>query len=143
MLLKNKFAFTLVEVVIAWTILTVWVFWIYKMIWSNMLLLNKSQDTVDAQTLLQPASECIKSKKSTINSLSQTWFYLTFWNEINSFTWCLINTSSWTVLLNWVEYEIFWDRELINSQTWVILDILKDWNSIYNTTNKPKIILNN
>ena len=143
MLLKNKFAFTLVEVVIAWTILTVWVFWIYKMIWSNMLLLNKSQDTVDAQTLLQPATECIKSKKSTINSLSQTWFYLTFWNEINSFTWCLINTSSCTVLLNWVEYEIFWDRELINSQTWVILDISKDWNSIYNTTNKPKIILNN
>ncbi len=143
MLLKNKFAFTLVEVVIAWIILTVWVFWIYKMIWSNMLLLNKSQDTVDAQTLLQPASECIKSKKNDINTLSETWFYLTFWNEINSFTWCLINTSSWTVLLNWVEYEIFWERELINSQTWVILDISKDWNSIYNTTNKPKIILNN
>lgn len=56
---KNPSGFTLLEVMIAASILTIWVFGIYKMISSNMLLLANAEQKQEMTRLFDPFSECL------------------------------------------------------------------------------------
>lgn len=57
----SKKWFSLVEVVMASIILTIWVFGVYKMMWFNSLLLQNTQKNVENNLLLQPVFECIEN----------------------------------------------------------------------------------
>lgn len=93
---NNKYWFSLIEVIIAIWILTVWVFWVYKLIWSNMLLLWNSENNLTLNSLNLPFKECLKS--IWYNSLSWSYslwdeFSINFWNDnLSCLTW---SYSSW------------------------------------------------
>ncbi len=58
---SSKSAFTLLEIMIAASILTVWVFGIYKMISSNMVLLSNFEQKQEMSQLFSPLESCLKN----------------------------------------------------------------------------------
>ncbi|MDQ7009003.1 MAG: prepilin-type N-terminal cleavage/methylation domain-containing protein [Candidatus Gracilibacteria bacterium] len=61
--MKNKKAFTLIEVIIASAILSITVFGVYKLIGENSKLINNSDNFLQLNNLFLNTEECIKSKK--------------------------------------------------------------------------------
>jgi len=106
---KSIKAFSLIEIIISTIILTIWVFWIYKLIWNNMNLLSNNENFITLNSLYNPFKECLKS--IWYNSLSwsynsweifsvnfsednlwcQTWSY----NENLNFSWVLLNNKNY------------------------------------------------
>lgn len=124
----NKRAFSIIEVVVSSIILSLSVFWIYKLIAENNKILNNSNNFLDANILITNITSCIENiwfdtlKTSTFNTL--TW---SFYFE-NSLTW---KCMTWTydtdytfnsVKLNGLDYYLYW--KITNSWTssldWVI-----------------------
>ena len=101
--MKNKKAFTLIEVVIATAILSITVFWVYKLIWENSKLINNSDNYLQLNNLFLNLEECIKNKKTDYysNSLNSIKKY-DFWNDLK---WCNNNSSTW-VLIDNINYKL-------------------------------------
>ena len=116
--------FTLIEVIIASAILSITVFWVYKLIWENSKLINNSDNYLIMNNLFLNLEECIKSKKTDyisepIGSVKKYdfWTYLNWCNN-NSSTWVIINninyyldskiTSTWSDYIDF-ELKIEWD----------------------------------
>jgi len=125
----SKKAFSLIEVVIATWILTLTLFWVYKLIWENTKIITNSSIYTTANSLFLPFWECIKNNSWNINIGDNKTFYIWLNN-------CTIQTSSKTgIILDNVEYILYW--------SWI-------WNNTYDlyiTTNdwiklKEKYILN-
>jgi len=103
---STKKAFSLIEVIISTVILTIWVFWVYKLIWSNMNLLSNNENYTQLNMLYKPLKECIKS--IWYNSLSWSyntwsWFSINFWNNnLWCFTWSYNDNLnfSWVIIDN-------------------------------------------
>jgi len=57
---KNKIAFTLVEVVVATSILMVSVFGVYKLIGENMKLINNNDNYLQLHSLFPALESCIE-----------------------------------------------------------------------------------
>lgn len=124
----SKSWFSIIEVVISSIILSLSVFWIYKLIAENNKIIDNSNNYLDANILLTNLTSCIEniwfdSLKSS-DFTSQTWsFYFQ-----NSLTWkCMTWTynSNYTfnsVKLNDLDYYLYW--KITNSWTssldWVI-----------------------
>lgn len=73
----EKKAFSLMEVIVATSILSISVFWVYKMIWENNKIINNSNNYLN-KTLLFPIIEtCIE--KSWITSWVN---YIYLWNDL-------------------------------------------------------------
>ena len=126
---KNKTAFTLIEVIIASAILSVTVFWVYKLIWENTKLINNSGNYLQLNNLFLNLEECIKNKKSYFLSLS-SWATkkINFWNTS---TWCVIWNSTPVNIDNidyYLESKITWtwsnniDFELKIEWDWVWIE---------------------
>jgi len=127
--MKKKKAFTLIEVIIASAILSITVFWVYKLIWENSKLINNSNNYLQLNNLFLNLEECIKSKKTDFLSLS-SWATkeINFWASL---TWCESWTSS-TVLIDNIDYYMeiliktkenkYSDIELIIKWDWVWID---------------------
>ena len=133
-ILKNK-AFTLVEILISAVILSVTVFWVYKLIWENTKIINNSDNYLQANILLQNAVECIEHiwflnfKNTGLNNHE-----FNFWSTQ---TWCL--TWSQLVSIDNIDYKLLW--EITNSWTYFIdwkISVFSD--SIWNTTKTYKQI---
>jgi len=103
MFLKNKNAFSLIEVVIATSIITITVFWVYKLIWENTKIITNSSNYLQNNTLFPIIKECLEEKWfSSFDSLND-WdkYYIYLWNNL---TKCQ-NIESWSLIDN-IEYRI-------------------------------------
>jgi hypothetical protein len=76
--MKKNPAFTLIEIVIATSILTITVFWIYKLIWENSKIINNSNISVKATLLFPIIEACIENLNLTSDS------YIFIWNDYKS-----------------------------------------------------------
>ena len=104
---KIKKAFSLIEIMISAIILSIAVFWVFKLIWENQKLINNSNSYKTATSLFIPFNECIDN---------------IFWN--NKTTWVdfyldLNNCSTWTIetwiTIDNIEYYLNWKTVDINS----------------------------
>lgn len=129
---KNKKAFTLIEIIIATWILVVSVFWVYKLIWENIKLINNSENYNQTTNIFPSMIECIEN-------LWFTWFYtswindhyFSYWSNNNEcltwslWTWSTIDnifyemqwniTNSWSEFIDWyliIKSESSWNQSI-------------------------------
>lgn len=126
---KNIFAFSLLEVVIAAWILTVTIFWVYKLIAENTRLMKNASDYKQWSMLFISIKECIENIWfNNFKTSTQTWYSFNFWPTWNV---CLTGSYDSNYTFSWVEvgswsYFLFW--EITNSWSNFI-----NWNlSIFN-----------
>jgi hypothetical protein len=114
---SNKKAFSFTEVITSAIILSIAVFWVFKLIWENQKLINNSEKYKTATSLFTPFKECIK------NIYSTTTIKNTFYINLNNCT--SEATETWIILDN-IEYILYWSWT-----TWknFILEI-ESWNLI-------------
>lgn len=126
---KNKNAFSLIEVLIATWILSIAVFWVYKLIWENTKIISNSDNYLLANNIIIPLKECIKNIWfDTFKSSNNINYSFNFWE--NSWTWCF----TWTlqnVILNNIEYQLTWNitdswATYIDWELWVFSDLTWD-----------------
>jgi len=103
MFLKNKNAFSLIEVVIATSIITITVFWVYKLIWENTKIITNSSNYLQNNTLFPIIKECLEEKWFSFFDSLNDWdkYYIYLWNNL---TKCQ-NIESWSLIDN-IEYHI-------------------------------------
>jgi prepilin-type N-terminal cleavage/methylation domain-containing protein len=112
----NKKAFTLIEVIVATSILSLSIFGIYKLIGENMRLLWTSSAMTTSALLLNNAKECIKS--FWYSAFGTSWKYsLSFWtNNMSCATWSFVSNYSFSgVILDSKEY--FLSAEILQTST--------------------------
>jgi hypothetical protein len=122
-MINNRTAFSLVEVIVATSILTIAVFWVFKLIAENSKIISLSQNYIQANLLLQPSKECLDYllKDNGIISMKNesTPFYL----DLNSFSWvCSIWTNTSVNNLDNIDYIIYVEKnnEWIDFIDWKI-----------------------
>lgn len=118
--MNNKKAFSLIEIIIATWVITISIFWIYKIIWENNKIINISNNSIISTTLLPIAKNCIENK-----SPSMDW-YLSLWEDLNE---CNFNTDITLTNIDNIEYEI----EVTNSWTFYEINIFSEniWNKTF------------
>ncbi len=92
----NKKAFSLIEVVVATSILSIAVFWVYKMIWENNKVINNSNNYLTKTSLFPVLETCIE--KSWITSWTK---YIDLWTDLKS---CGTNTIEVLNNMDNIEY---------------------------------------
>lgn len=124
---NKKIAFSLIEVIIATSIISITVFWIYKLISENTKIINNSWDYLQANSLFPIIEEC----------LDNIWFE-NFWTWTYVFTlsgW-LNECSTWSldeeVNIDNLNYQLMWIAEDKTSEyiVWNIVIIPNSINSI-------------
>lgn len=150
--MKEKYWFTLIEIIISIFIITIGVLWIYRLINSNMLLLSTSQENLDLKTLELPLKECIKmiwySNLNLLNTSDK--FSVNFWDDL---LWCNKSNYNQDYTFSWVNidnktYYLYWNIVFKNSnKIKILLDIYSsNWNYLYwswsNSQNKYLTIYN-
>jgi hypothetical protein len=75
---RNKTAFSLLEIIIATWIITIWVFWVYKTTWENIKTVNNSWNLIQAYQLFPIIKECINNLQT--NNADYNIF---LWNNLN------------------------------------------------------------
>lgn len=110
---KTKKAFSLIEIIISTIILTIWVFWVYKLIWNNVNLITNNDNYKTFNNLYPNFKECITSLKSSLSWSYNSWssFSINFWNDnMSCLIWSYNSNFDFTpVLLNNNEYYLFWE----------------------------------
>ena len=97
---KNNYWFSLIEIIIATSIITITVFWTYKLIWENTKIINNSWEYLQVNSLFPTINECLKNHWYTNLSLfynDNDEFYYNLWNsgtlnECIRHSWQYINT---------------------------------------------------
>lgn len=114
-----KKAFSLIEVIVSAMILSLSVFWIYKLIAENNRIINNSDNFLDANILLTNITNCIENIGYDNFNLSsfktQTWSFY-FQNSLTGkcMTWTYdTNYTFNSVKLNNLDYYLYW--KIINS----------------------------
>lgn len=95
--MKNKNAFSIIEVVIATWIISITLFWIYKIIWENNKIIANSNNFLTQNFLYENAYECLKSQNFTEKK------FLNFWNDLKS---CNFTNDEKITKIDNVEYII-------------------------------------
>jgi hypothetical protein len=119
----NRKAFSLVEVIVASGILTIAVFWVFKLIAENSKIISLSQNYIQANLLLQPSKECLDYLLKDKGMISMKNESIPFYLDLNSFTWvCNIWTSSTVNNLDNIDYIIYVEKnnEWIDFIDWKI-----------------------
>lgn len=129
--IDNKKAFSLIEVVVSAIILSLTVFWVYKLIAENNKIINNSNNYLDANMLIANAISCIENMWDSLitNYSTQTW---SFYFE-NTLTWkCMTwsydsNFTFNSVKLNNIDYYLYWKinsfwTDFVNWNIWVYSD---------------------
>jgi len=136
---KNKKAFTLIEIIIATWILSIAVFWVYKLIWENSKLINNSDNYLQLNNLFLNLEECIKSKKNDIK-IKNNWdiVKINFWNDLK---WCNISTTDNKVEINNIDY--FLNAEINDKQNnYIDLELSIEWDWIWKEKKDFRLSLN-
>jgi prepilin-type N-terminal cleavage/methylation domain-containing protein len=103
---KTKKAFSLIEVITATVILSIAVFWVFKLIWENQKILNNTNNYNTTSSLFLDFQECIKNNSWSISDNEK--FYM---NINDCKTW---STNTW-ITLNNIEYTLYWSGIWNNS----------------------------
>lgn len=127
--MKNNLSwFSIIEVVVASFILSLSVFWVYKLIWENTKLIWKSYNYMQANFLFQPMKECIeKIWYDSIVWTGDSKIYIDLWTEWDN---CSIWTNTSVLLIDNLEYQFFWEisNTTMNSIDWILkIDTLDAW----------------
>ena len=104
---QDKNAFSLIEVVIATSIITISVFWVYKLIWENTKIINNSSNYLQINSLFPVVEECIE--KIWFSVFKDTWsnnYDFNFWNTL-SLENCNTGTT-FNVIIDNIEYYLKW-----------------------------------
>jgi len=123
--MKNKKSiiqwFTLIEIVIATTILTISVFWVYNLIWENTKIISNFDNFKQWESLFSSLEQCIDYIWfDYFKSSTNTGYNFNFWNDNN---WCLTWTINKITLDN-TDYELRWNitnsgSNFIDWELWV------------------------
>lgn len=144
--ITNRAWFSIIEVVISSIILSLSVFWIYKLIAENNKLINNSNNFLDANILLTNSITCLENfwfdnlKSSSFNSSIWsiyfedsflTWKCLTWTYDSNyTFTWVELNNLKYYLYANitdsWSNY-LDWNLWVYNESVWKIEKNRKMW----------------
>lgn len=126
---KIKIAFSLIEVVIATSIISITVFWVYRLIWENTKIISNSWNYLQANSLFPVLEECIKNINSDFLILSGAYdIYL--WGSL---TWCIISsnktnidnidyslsaliTNTWS---NYIDWGLSISSDEVRTMTWI------------------------
>ena len=130
---NSKNAFSIIEIIISASILTIWVFWVYKLIWNNMNYIANNENLLQQNMLYTPFRECIKS--IWYDSLSWSYNYwdsfsINFWND---HMWCLTWSYNNTYDFSWVLVDngnYYMYSKVINKTTTEIQLELNIYNSL-------------
>lgn len=123
--------FSLIEVIVATSILTIAVFWVFKLIAENSKILANSNNFMQANFLLQPTKECLNNIWLAQLRLETSPVYLDLWT---SWTDCLIGSNNSLLILDNIEYQIYAEK----IENWI--DYI-DWNIIISSSNNWEINL--
>ncbi len=121
----NKKAFSIIEVITATIILSIAVFWVFKLISENNKLINNSSNYNTAMSLFIPFQECIENLYKINNSNITNDFYINFWtNNLECKIWnSYIDINNIEYKLNWkIIYE---NSENINLELNIFTDTIK------------------
>jgi len=123
--MKGKKAFSLVEVIIATSILTIAVFWVYKLIWENTKIISNSSDLIQVNSLFSVLEECIENLWfNNLKSSNDISYFFNFWNDLSECnTWTFdteidnINYKFlWNITNSWSNF-IDWELEITSEKT--------------------------
>lgn len=134
----NKRAFSIIEVVVSSIILSLSVFWIYKLIAENNKILNNSNNFLDANILITNITSCIENiwfdtlEASDFNTNtwsfyfknSLTWKCMTWIYDTNyTFSWVKLNNLDyylyWKIKTKWTN-NLIWNIWVYNDSVWKI-----------------------
>ena len=116
----NKKAFSLIEVIIATAILSITVFWVYKLIWENSKILNNSDNFIKANTLFLSLEQCIKNLWITTPWTYSFNFWAT-WTECYTWTTNIVEIDNLEYSLSWILTVSWWNLEISNDEVWKIV----------------------
>lgn len=120
----SKKAFTLIEIIVATSILTIAVFWVFKLIWENNKIMSTSQNIKNSHFLLQPMSECLQSIWIPQLQSESDEIYIDLWVNKNQ---CSIGDSNSVVELNNLEYQLLAEKKIDNWDS-IVWDLkISDW----------------
>lgn len=141
--MKNKKWFSLLEVIVASWILTITIFWIYKLIAENTKLISHSMQYKQWNMLFLSIKECIDYFWTAVFTWSiQTWYSFNFWpNNLQCLTWVYdigFNFSwvtlwdktyylYWEIINTWSNF-VEWNLWVYNDEIWEIRKKYKDYN---------------
>lgn len=119
--MNSKKAFSLIETIIATGILSITVFWIYKLIWENNKIVANSNNFLTQNLVYENAEECLKWEDFDWKK------FIDFWNDLKS---CNIWNTEKTTTIDNIDYTIsansvklnwkivFWKIKVDSSVTW-------------------------
>ena len=131
--IRSNKGFTLIEVIIASSILTIAVFWSYKLIWENTKIISNSSNYLQTNTLFPTIENCIENIwwDWFASKLVNDKYFLYLWADYNN---CTL-TNSWntidgidykidmgiisTNLPNSIDFEIKIEWDWVKSATWI------------------------
>ncbi len=96
---KTKQAFSIIEVVVASIILSISVFWVFKLISENQKIINNSNNHNTANSLFISFQECLKN----INPVITEKYYLNLLacSSGSTQTWISLNNIDYILLYSW------------------------------------------
>lgn len=104
----NKKAFSLIEVIVATSILSIAVFWVYKMIGENSKIVINSNNYLNVSLLFPIIETCIESSWITMSK------YIDLWSDYKS---CTYSDSSVINKIDNIDYILFADMKNILSKS--------------------------
>ena len=109
-MIKNHKAFSLIEVIIAASILSVTVFWVYKLIGENTKLISNAWNYVQLNTLFPALEECITNLQEswTHDFTTEIVWYNTSFNFWIDLQWCERWNSN-NVIIDNLDYSLEWE----------------------------------
>lgn len=119
--ISNKQAFTLIEVIVAASILSITVFGVYKLIGENTKLISNNEQYSFANTLFSSLQECIEYLGFAHFNDAQSYSF-NFWA---SGTECA-TTWNHPILLDGIEYTLSWTTTKTTTEIEWILEVSAD-----------------
>lgn len=135
MLWKKKYWFTLLEIMVASAILSLTVFWVYKLIWENSRLIGNKDIFLQKNILIYNIKECLDTLWFfAFRTNPQSEYSFNFWatkNDCN--TWSFSPDYSFTpVNMNGNDYFLYgkitnsgatfldWELSIFEESTWKV-----------------------
>ncbi|MDP2090527.1 MAG: prepilin-type N-terminal cleavage/methylation domain-containing protein [Candidatus Gracilibacteria bacterium] len=101
---KNFYGFSLIEVIVATSIITISVFGVYKLISENTKIINKSSNNIQVNNMFFLSKDCIESIGiDNYNKAIGTDYYFNFGTDL---TECSTGTINQTVVIDNLGYSI-------------------------------------
>ena len=115
---KNRNWFTIIEIIIATSILTISVFWVYKLISENNKMINNSNIYLNTSMMIPLIENCIKNKNPTAWTSTANKYYFDLWNNYKNCNTVLSETIN---TIDNIDYIL--SAEWLDKHIWKIRNI--------------------